>query len=95
MSGSRPETWPGRGAGLTLGDVTPGSMGTSGVPGATKFVSWEASSILHAHLEGCYEEAGPPRMALFGLSVVKRVQPIRTLGRKLLGVGLDPSLGWA
>ena len=53
VSGARPEPGLGRGAGLMLGDVTHGSRATAGVPGTTKFVTWEVSSILHAHLEGC------------------------------------------
>ena len=60
MSGARPEPGPSTGAGLMRGDVAPAVWVLQGSPGATKFVSREATSILHAHLEGCFGEAGPP-----------------------------------
>ena len=44
------------------------------------FVSWEVSSILHAHSEGCFGEAGRPCVALFAFSVVEQVQPIQPTG---------------
>ena len=78
-----------------LGDVTHGSRATAWVLSATKFVSWEATSSLQAHSEGFFGETRPPRMALFGLCVVEKVQPIQPTGWRCKGAWLDPSLGRA
>ena len=43
----------GRGAGLTIRDMTPGSRATAAFPRRNQFVSREATSSVHAHLEGC------------------------------------------
>ena len=79
---ARPEPGPGRGARLILRDVTPGSRATAQVPRRHQFVSWEATSILHAHWEVCFGEAGRPRAALFGLSVDEQIQPIQPPGQR-------------
>ena len=65
-----------------LGDVTPGSWLLQGSPGATKFVSWEATSSLHAHSEGCFRNARPLCAALYGLSVDEQTQPMQTPGQR-------------
>ena len=80
---------------MTLGDLNPAVGLLQGSPGATKFVSWEATSSLHDHSDGCQGEAGPPRTSLFGLSVVEQVQPIQLPGQRPKGEWLDPSLGRA
>ena len=66
-------------------DVTPSSMAEAGVTGVTNF-SWESTSSLHAHSEGCFGLAAHPRTALFGLSVEKKLQLTRTPVRGCWGV---------
>ena len=70
---ARPKPGPGRGAGPAQGDVTP-SRWRLGSSSPIKPVSKNATSSLHAHLEGCFGEAGPPRVALFWPSVVTQLQ---------------------
>ena len=70
---ARPKPGPGRGAGPAQGDMTPRRW-QPGSSSQIKPVSQNATSSLHAHLEGCFGEAGPPRVALFGPSVVTQVQ---------------------
>ena len=70
---ARPKPGPGRGAGPAQGDVTPGKW-RPGSSSPIKPVSQNATSSLHAHSEGCFGEAGTPRVALFGPSVVTQVQ---------------------
>ena len=91
---ARREPGPGRGAGQTLRDVTPALWLLQWSPVATNFVPWEATSSLHAHLEGCFEGAGPPCEALFGVSVFEQVQPIQCPGQICSGAWLDLSPGW-
>ena len=76
----RPKPEPGKWAGLTLGDVTLSNMSDAREHKLGKFVSWEASSSLHAPLEGCFVAAGPPRQALLGPGMDEPVQPIRPPG---------------
>ena len=76
---ARPKPGPGRRAGLMLGDVTAASW-QPGSPRAIQLVSWEATHSLHAPSEDCFGASGPPRAALFGLSVGQQVQPIPSPG---------------
>ena len=59
--------------GKSVGDVTPGRW-RPGSSSPIKPVSQNATRSLHAHLEGCFGEAGPPCVALFGPSVVTQLQ---------------------
>ena len=64
-----------------------------GFPGLAKFVSWEATSSLHAHSEVCFGADRPPCAALFWPSMDELVQPIRPPGQETQGPWLDPSPG--
>ena len=68
-----------------LGDVTPGNIAAARVPGSAKFVSWEATSSIHAHSQGCFRAAGLPRPALFGPSLDEQEHPIKPPGQGMLG----------
>ena len=70
---ARPKPGPGRGAELLRGDVASGRW-RPGSSSPIKPVSKTATSSLHAHFEGCFGEAEPPRVAIFGPSVVTQVQ---------------------
>ena len=70
---ARHKLGPGRGAGQAQGDVTPRRW-RLGSSSPIKPVSQNATSSLHAHSEGCFGEAGPPRVALFVRSVITQVQ---------------------
>ena len=70
---ARPKPRPGRWVGPAQGDVTPRRW-WPGSSSPIKPFSWNSTSSLHDHLEGCFWEAGPPRVALFGPSVVTQVQ---------------------
>ena len=63
-------------------------------PGSAKFVSWEATSSLHAHSEFCFRAAGPPHMALFWPRMDELVQAIRPPAQETVGPLLDASPGW-
>ena len=74
--------------------MTPCNMAAAGIPKLGQFVSWEATSSLHAHSEDGFGAAGPPCAAIFGPSVEECLQPNRTQGRQeWLGAWLDPRPG--
>ena len=90
-----PEGGPGRGAGLTLWDVTTLQHGCCRGPKAN-FVSWDATSNLHAHSEGCFGVAGPPHAALFRLAWTSRYSQSNPRGGNARGVArhkLGPRMG--
>ena len=89
---ARPKPGLGRGAWPAQGDVNP-CRWRPGSSSPIKPVSWNATSSLPANWEGCFGEAGPPRVAFSGPSVVTLV-PDPTPGPVALGAWLDPSLGW-
>ena len=90
---ARSKPGPRRGAGLTLRDVTPGSRATAGVPRRNQVFLQGCNQQPSRHSEGCFGEAGPRCPALFELSVVKQVQPIRPPGWRCNWEGLHPSPG--
>ena len=73
MGVARPNPRPVRGARPAQGELTP-SRWRPGSSSPIKPVSRNATTSLHAHLEGCFGEAGPPRVAIFGPSVVTQLQ---------------------
>ena len=93
---TRPKPGPGRGARKRCGADVGGRDSWKtwllpGFPGSAKFVSWEATSSLHAHLDGCFGAAGHTPVALFGPSMDDLVQPIRPPGQERLGLWIDLS----
>ena len=95
---ARPEPGLGREAGLTIRDVTHFSTANVGVPrrnqvrllGSNQQPSRPLGRLLRV---GCFWDAGHTRPALFGISVVEQIQPIRPPGQRCQRAWLDPSPG--
>ena len=68
----RPQPGPETGAMLTFGDVTLAVWIKQGSPGATNFISWEATSILHGHSEGSKGSLDPHAWPFSGLACSSR-----------------------